>query len=69
MKIMLDSHCFLQLHLGEMRNKEKMNDSKLKHFNPMALRDKYSAKNLNKKNNFSSFWLDNGWDNNSSIFD
>jgi len=46
-----------------------MNDSKLKHFNPMALRDKYSAKNLNKKNNFSSFWLDNGWDNNSSIFD
>ena len=52
-----------------MRNKEKMNDSKLKHFNPMALRDKYSAKNLNKKNNFSSFWLDNGWDNNSSIFD
>ena len=48
-----------------------MNDlKKLKNFNPMALREKYSAKNiLNKKNNNSSFWLDNGWDNNSSIFD
>ena len=43
---------------------------KIKHnFNPMALREKYSANNLNKKNNYSSFWLDNGWDNNSSIFD
>jgi len=46
-----------------------MNDSKLKNFNPMALREKYSANNLNKKNNYSSFWLDNGWDNNTSIFD
>ncbi len=43
---------------------------KIKHnFNPMALREKYSASSLNKKNNYSSFWLDNGWDNNSSIFD
>ena len=25
--------------------------------------------NLNKQNNYSSFWLDNGWDNNTSIFD
>ena len=25
--------------------------------------------NLNKKNNYSSFWLNNGWDNNTSIFD
>jgi len=46
-----------------------MKDSKLKNFNPMALREKYTAKNLNKKNNYSSFWLDNGWDNNTSIFD
>jgi len=69
MKIILDSHCFLSVYLGEMRNKEKMNDSKLKNFNPMALRDKYSVDNLNKKNNYSSFWLDNGWDNNTSIFD
>ena len=47
--------------------KEKM--TKIKHFNPMALREKYSIGSLNKKNNYSSFWLDNGWDNNSSIFD
>ncbi len=43
--------------------------TKLKNFNPMALREKYSIGSLNKKNNYSSFWLDNGWDNNSSIFD
>ena len=47
--------------------KEKM--EKLKNFNPMALREKYSASSLKNKNNYSSFWLDNGWDNNSSIFD
>ena len=47
-----------------------MNDlKKLKNFNPMALREKYSVSSLNKKNNYSSFWLDNGWDNNTSIFD
>ena len=46
-----------------------MNDSKLKNFNPMALREKYSAKSMSNKNNYSSFWLDDGWDNNSSIFD
>ena len=50
-----------------MREKEKM--TKLKNFNPMALREKYSIGSINKKNNYSSFWLDNGWDNNSSIFD
>ena len=48
---------------------EKMNETKLKNFNPMALREKYTAKALNTKNNYSSFWLDNGWDNNTSIFD
>ena len=42
---------------------------KLKNFNPMALREKYSVSSLKNKNNYSSFWLDNGWDNNSSIFD
>ena len=46
-----------------------MNDSKLKNFNPMALREKYSAKSMRNKNNYSSFWLDDGWDNTSSIFD
>ena len=44
-----------------------MKDKKLKNFNPMALREKYSASN--RTNNYSSFWLDNGWDNNTSIFD
>ena len=48
-----------------MIRKGKM--KKLKNFNPMALREKYSAKNIT--NNYSSFWLDNGWDNNTSIFD
>ena len=46
-----------------------MNETKLKNFNPMALREKYTSKALNTKNNYSSFWLDNGWDNNTSIFD
>ena len=42
-------------------------DKKLKNFNPMALREKYSASN--RTNNYSSFWLDNGWDDNGSLFD
>jgi len=46
-----------------------MKDTKLKNFNPMALREKYSAKSVSSKTNYSSFWLDNDWDNNSSIFD
>ena len=46
-----------------------MKDTKLKNFNPMALREKYSAKSVSSKTNYSSFWLDNNWDNNSSIFD
>ena len=41
----------------------------LKHFNPMKLREKYSSSSLNKKNNYSSFWLDEGWDSRGSIFD
>ena len=46
----------------------------LRSFNPMALRDKYSAnavnkRVLNKQNNFSSFWLNDNWDNAGSIFD
>ena len=39
------------------------------HFNPMKLREKYSSKSLNKTNNYSSFWLDDGWDATGSIFD
>jgi len=33
------------------------------------MRKREKTMNLNKKNNYSSFWLDNGWDNNTSIFD
>jgi len=38
----------------------------LKYFNPMKLREKYTVGSLNKKNNYSSFWLDNDWDTTSS---
>ncbi|MDP7466613.1 MAG: hypothetical protein QGH85_03285, partial [Candidatus Pacebacteria bacterium] len=41
----------------------------LRSFNPMALREKYSISALNKKNNYSSFWLDDDWKNTGSIFD
>ena len=34
--------------------------NKIKHFNPMKLREKYSIKPSNY--NYSSFWLDNDWD-------
>ena len=38
------------------------------HFNPMKLRDKYSAKNVS--NNYSSFWMNDDWGTrNTSIFD
>ena len=44
-----------------------MNDSKFKHFNPMKLREKYTA---NKTNNYSSFWMNDDWDSRkTSIFD
>ena len=39
-----------------------MKDSTIKHFNPMALREKYSAGNVQRTNPFSSFWADNDWD-------
>ena len=45
--------------------RENMNKD-LKYFNPMKLREKYSVSSLNKKNNYSSFWLDNDWDTTSS---
>ena len=67
MKKNLDSYCNSFVPLGVMGNKEKM--EKLKNFNPMALREKYSVGSLKNKNNYSSFWLDNVWDNNYSIFD
>ena len=67
MKKKLDLYSVLCVYLGEMRDKEKM--TKFKNFNPMALREKYSIGSINKKNNYSSFWLDDGWDTTSSIFD
>ena len=36
-------------------------DSKFKHFNPMALREKYSVGSTKRTNPFSSFWADNEW--------
>ncbi len=51
-----------------MNNRRNMKDSTFKHFNPMKLREKYSAKN--RTNNYSSFWMDSDWDTrNTSIFD
>jgi hypothetical protein len=47
--------------------RENMTD--LKHFNPMKLREKYSAKSLNKTNNYSSFWLGDNWERTTSFFD
>ena len=42
--------------------------TKIKHnFNPMALRERHSAGS--RTNNYSSFWLDEGWDTTGSIFD
>jgi len=38
----------------------------LNYFNPMKLREKYSAKSVSSGNNYSSFWLDNDWDTASS---
>ena len=43
-----------------------MNDTKLKNFNPMALREKYSAQS--RVTNYSSFWNDNDISR-TSIFD
>ena len=45
-----------------------MKDSTIKHFNPMALREKYSVDNVNKQTPFSSFWADNEWDSRRSSF-
>ena len=45
-----------------------MKDSTMKHFNPMALREKYSASNVQRTNPFSSFWADNEWDSRRTDF-
>ena len=56
----LDTYGQKALYLG-MKNKEKRMDSKIKHFNPMALREKYSIGSEKRTNPFSSFWADNEW--------
>ena len=48
--------------------RENMNKD-LNYFNPMKLREKYSIGNLNKKNNYSSFWLGDNWEKTTSFFD
>ena len=41
-----------------MKNEDKMNKTKIKHFNPMKIK---GADNKTG-NMFSSFWADNDWD-------
>ena len=43
-------------------------DKKLKHFNPMALREKYSIGGTNTDSPFSSFWSDNDWNSRRTEF-
>ncbi len=43
-------------------------DSKIKHFNPMALREKYSIGSEKRTNPFSSFWSDNDWSSRRTEF-
>ena len=49
--------------LLDMKNRRNMKDSSFKHFNPMALRDKYSS----GRNTNSNFWFDDS--PRTSIFD
>jgi hypothetical protein len=51
-----------------MRDKKEM--TKIKHFNPMALREKYdsSYKDYKGKSPFSSFWSDNDWSSRRTDF-
>ena len=48
--------------------KEKRMDKKLKHFNPMALREKYSIGGTKTDSPFSSFWSDNDWNSRRTGF-
>ena len=47
------------MYMKKGNNKEM---TKIKHFNPMALREKYSIGGTKKTNPFSSFWSNNDWD-------
>tara|TARA_B100000029_G_scaffold59959_1_gene53931 strand:+ start:16956 stop:19211 length:2256 start_codon:yes stop_codon:yes gene_type:complete len=45
-----------------MKKGKNLKDTKIKHFNPMALREKYDSSYKKKSNPFSSFWADNSWE-------
>lgn len=51
-----------------MKNKGNMKDSTFKHFNPMALREKYSIGSKTNTSN-SSFWMGDNFGRRTSIFD
>jgi len=51
-----------------MISKEKRMDKKFKHFNPMALREKYSIGSKKQDSPFSSFWSDNDWNTRRTEF-
>ena len=43
-------------------------ETKIKHFNPMALREKYSIGSEKRTNPFSSFWADTDWNTRRTEF-
>ena len=51
-----------------MKKRENMKDKTFKHFNPMALREKYGIGSSTTSNPFSSFWAGNDWDNRRTEF-
>ena len=51
-----------------MKKREKMSDTTFGKFNPMALREKYSAGVKKITNPFSSFWADTSWDTRRTDF-
>ena len=51
-----------------MISKEKGMETKIKHFNPMALREKYSIGSEKRTNPFSSFWADTDWNTRRTEF-
>ena len=67
MKIKLDLYRFYVVY-SYMKKREKMKDSKVKHFNPMALREKFGIGSRTNSSPFSSFWADTSWDTRRTDF-
>ena len=63
----LDLYSYLCVY-SDMKKREKMKDKTFKHFNPMALREKYGIGSDTTSNPFSSFWAGNDWDNRRTEF-